>query len=158
MKNLLLLSLFLFMIFSSCTKEGPEGPAGADGQDGQDGNANVWSETVSITSTDWISYNGEYSSEKLLSKLVSPNDLIMVYVYWEELAGDYYYRALPFTTDNGRYWSYSVTEMGWIDFIKSFSSSGTTEYKVVVAENTENMKIDVDWKNYEEVKEKFNLE
>ena len=60
MKWVMLLMLPVFVLFTSCQKEGPEGPqgpagpAGPQGPQGEEGNANVMSFSFDLNSTDWV--------------------------------------------------------------------------------------------------------
>lgn len=159
------------MIFVGCTKEGPVGPQGVqgargiDGQDGSDGNANVKTEIITISPSAWITSGNTLYVIKYLSIITYDiAEYGVVLVYWKS-TGSSSYQALPLTwpgTDETiyRFWSSS----GQIE-LSIYQENGppaiptsTYTYKVVAIESELISKVtNVDFNNYNEVKEYFNL-
>jgi hypothetical protein len=150
----------VFILFSSCKKEGPEGPAG------KDGNANVKSGTITFSNWTWDSSNSylysNFTWTELTSSVVNGGAF---YIYLNTTSG---WAPLPRTiypspsyTQSQRY-VYNVGSFKIIvqdsDLIQP-ASPGSWTIKVVAVDGTvRKANPDLDWNDYEEVKRRLGLE
>lgn len=141
---------------------------GKDGEPGKDGSSNVTSYTYSIPS--WTNGPSFWYTDLNVPELTSSNiNTASVQVYFGTVSNTW--TAMPFTqyaTIN--YWMNFVTTIGNIDVQWWYNGAGTgsspvsyysgltSQFKVVIIPPS--MMVanpDVNWKNYEEVKSRFNL-
>jgi hypothetical protein len=167
-QNILFLG-FITILINSCQKQGPAGPEGPKGTDGQNGSNHVSSKTFTMTS--W-SFTAPYYYRNLgIPELTSNNiDSALVMVYFATIGSNWL--ALPYTQYNSPYdyfmgfVSYNGNvQVTW--FYDSSLSSGsdpnayygtTIRCKVVVVPPAMKKKYGyVNMKNYDQVKQTFNL-
>jgi hypothetical protein len=154
-KRILGILIIIALIFNSCKKpkDGEPGPAGKDGV------ANI-SQTITtpLSSSDWVSAGtGMWTHTISVSALTdSYSTAVMVYAY---IFPNYF--ALPCSglLTSSDHFNYSFQD-GSVKIYYSNSTAPTTtlQFRVVVippAMQTQND--DIDLKNYEEVKKRFNL-
>lgn len=161
MKNLYLLSIITILLLS-CNKEGPEGPAGTNGQDG---NANVQLTTFAITS--WTESGVSYKAASPWLSDITQNivDNGAVHTYMSNGSGGW--EPLPLTLYPSSTYSRTYTAVHYLNGVTLWvndsdlnlpSDPGTRSFKVVaVAASAKIANPDVDYTNYEEVKQTFNL-
>jgi hypothetical protein len=154
---------------TSCAKEGPEGPAGKDGQDGtngtngingQDGNANVKSATYTIAANNWVKVNALISfvdlNVPIVTEPIASTGLVMVY----RQVGDVWV-AWPYTTGNERFWFWAKTGLVRIhaeDIITQTPDEFTDSVRVIAVSSSGLARNpDLDWTDYEAVKNAFDL-
>lgn len=163
MKSKLLFALVLLstlFLFTRCTKEGPEGPAG------KDGNANVKSSTVTFSNWTWDSGNSymyvDFTWSAITSSIVNSGALL-IYVNttsgWAQLPRTIYPSA---SYSESQRFTYNVGSFRIIvqdsDFLQPTPALGTWTIKVVAIEaSARKANPDLDWSNYNDVKERFNL-
>lgn len=181
MKKILFSFALLAMIFASCTKDGPVGPTGpagtngtngSNGNNGTNGNANVHTQNFTINS-EWYHYGtaGQpdegYQVDIPCSIITS--DIVSAGAVLAYASGDnQMWMALPYTNPTGLSETYpyssSVNYIYITNDISIFyqdndfytSNPGLTYIKVItIAGQTLNPKID--YENYSEVKEYYNL-
>lgn len=162
------------LLLASCAKDGETGPQGPAGQNGADGNANVSSQTIKVSSSDWVLYNNtlgglDWVAQKYVPQITSDiisNGMVMVYMRQTYSGGGYYYVALPFSwvinTNSMRTYGFSISE-GTLnihveDTDNSLGGLGTYYFKVVTVDgNRLASNPNVNLSNYKEVKVAFNL-
>jgi hypothetical protein len=155
------------LILTGCTKEGPVGPQGAAGTNGTNGNANVTSLTKTVTTwtvDNTVRWIADIPVPAITQSIV---DRGAVLVYRANTNGGY--NQLPIT------YSPVPTYNTTIECIHSlgnarilvYDSDGTLpntpaagqSFKVVViAPSARAANPDLNWSNYEVVKNKFNLD
>jgi hypothetical protein len=158
------------VMLSSCKKEegprGPAGPAGAAGAAGSNGNANVKTYTYDVLSSQWINhtiYRILMLECPAITQDILDHGAILVY-----RINGVEHNQLPYTYHmNANYASTYVPTafLGEIE-IKRMDSDlmtpatpGDCTIKIVVIEGTPGMDLeDVDFSNYEAVKEYYQLE
>lgn len=150
--------LFLILTTFSCSEDGATGPAGADG------NANViGTNTVTTTSSNWTSYS---SGALWVTSLNVPGitqsilDRGIVSVFKSDSSGTW--TALPFTLGN-QSWFYSFG-VGFVQIsttntnITSFTNPASQTFRVVIVSASNRMaNPNVNWNNYQEVKNALKL-
>lgn len=149
---------------SSCKKEGPIGPAG---KDGIDGNANVTSNTFTVNSWNWTLsdyvYYADLSVPSITSSIANTG---LVQVYMESTSSPGVWLNMPWTewfssytsTYNFNHGTGSVRVFKADSDLQAPSNPGLRRFKVIAIESSGMIaNPDVDWANYESVKETFNL-
>ena len=168
MKNLLkkIAILSIAVVVFGCSKDGADGVNGADGTNG---NANVQSATVDVISSQWSYYsdlNQWYFgvSAPLITTSILNSGLVHVYMTTDSaITSNSTLFSLPFNL-NGVNYSYNLSG-NFITF--SIGSSNNTnfsnaqlptflKFRYVVVPSSSG-KMNINWKNYEEVKFKLNL-
>lgn len=170
-KLMFILTLAGSMLFTSCAKDGAIGPKGADGANGtngtngQDGNANVVGKTVTVSPNSWIFDNGDYYTlyyyEAITQEVV---DRGAVFIYLEATNG--VWQQLPYTyyfSETGSYSFIALHKLGQVGIIMTRSDLlqpdlPELKFKIVVmAAAAFKLNGDVDYSNYDEVKNRFGL-
>lgn len=164
MKRFYFITLFsAIIIFNGCKKEGPEGPAG---KDGVDGNANVQSSTVTFSSWTWDATNYfEYSdfTWSAITADIANTGTVLVYLNtasgWAPLPRTIYPTA---TYSESQRYTYTTGAFKIFvqdsDLTAPSPALGSWTIKVLAIESRiMQSNLDVDWSNYNEVVEKFNL-
>lgn len=145
-----------------CTKEGPvgpQGPAGTNGTNGTNGNANVIG-TVTATVTSWSSSSTLYYANFTcpgLSQDIVDKGAVMAY---EQFGTSWV--ALPITNTNiSKYYYFTLQQVtvAWRNTDGSQTANpGTQTYRFVfISSSRIQSHPEVDYRNYEQVKEVFNL-
>jgi hypothetical protein len=148
---LLILSLVSFGL-TSCEKE--EGPQGPPGPAGEDGNANVKTEIVTFSASEWVQDGSFYavgtSSDLLTQKTVGSGS---AHLYLE--AGEDLWAALPYYGIG-----FGVTVNTLTIIAESpFTPNPVMTFKLVVIEGNMNKSSNnVDFNNYNAVKDYYNLD
>lgn len=155
-KSLVIFGLAIISIVG-CTKEGPIGPAGADG------NANVVSS--SFSSSNWVFGSPNWSLVLVYSAItqeIIDNGAVLVY-----LKNGQSYLQLPLTIYPTANYSTSLEVASFVGGVKIFwtdsdlvqpNNPGNREFKVVaIAATGLAQNPDLDYTNYEAVKQAFNL-
>ncbi len=163
MKTLLKKSIVLLLIFTifSCSKDGA---TGATGQAGANGNANViGTNTVTTTSSNWTSYSSGalwVTNINVSGITQSIVDKGIVCVFKSDTNGTWI--ALPFTIGN-QSWFYTFG-VGFVSInttntnITSFANPASQTFRVVIVSASNKIaNPNVNWNNYEEVKDVLNL-
>lgn len=183
MKNLFTFLLLLsFSAFFSCKGEqgdmglpgqdgidGTDGQDGQDGKDGQDGNANVISINSMISSTAWVQIAPDkYTLEFFVPQItqdIADNGLVMVYFKTSYIGLDgTTWTALPITIARSNYTESFVfgVKTGKIVFTNTSNDNNpgaiSCPVRIILA-TSEGLarNPDLDWINYELVKETFQL-
>lgn len=159
---LLLASITAFM---SCSK-GDMGPAGKDGQDGidgtdgQDGNANVKNTVMTLSASDWVFFSSDIWYVDLQVPTVTTDiaSTGLVMVYFQEAIGEWY--ALPFSRGSQSYNFWVMSER--VRIHSQNSSIAPTKFTgkvriVAVSSEGRARNPNLDWTDYEVVKEHFQL-
>ena len=145
------------LVFNGC-----KGKDGAPGAQGPEGNATVISDTATVPSWLWaLAFGNQYHcsiTDHSITQSIIDNGVVLVY----EEAGINAWRPLPYTfTTTSRSCYFAV---GFV-YIESTNTDGTAptnpgtiKYRIVVM-SKRSMKSHptVDYKNYAEVKQAFNL-
>jgi hypothetical protein len=98
MKQILSIACLFLLTLSACKVEGPQGPAGADGADG---NANVKTQIITVTPTNWTGNGFVLEAKKLASVITA--DIVnsgAVLVYLQTGNGTF----IPVPVSNTNYW------------------------------------------------------
>lgn len=168
MKNLIYLSTVIAITLFGCEGKdgapGAQGPAGTNGTNGVDGNANVHTQTFIVSN--WY-YNapswGVDITDLDITQDIVDNGLVMVYISngsggWQALPYTVYPTSGYSSTYVFVHYLYGVTIWKTDSDLTLPSNPGTKTYKVIaVAEAPRIANPNVNWMNYEEVKETFNL-
>ena len=164
----------------SCGKQGPQGPVGPQGPAGHDGNANVVSSSLWVESNDWVLEENEAGATYWRVDIDYPAitadivDYGAVLVYMNDMAQGTTWRQLPYTfyysiiEDGTEYFYSSSLEVSsylncvsifWTesDFYEGYQPDRHQFKIVVIAASTYAAHPEVDYSNYEAVKEAFNL-
>jgi hypothetical protein len=176
-KTTLLMNVCLIsgiLLFNSCAKDGAVGPAGTNGAvgpTGPTGNANVHSQTITVNSWNWTHFGTQgqpgdgYQANILypaITQEIIDKGMVMVYQISNNAA-----IPLPITifskagSNYSRTFTYAIG-VGEIDFAVfdsdfiTIAPSSTMTFKVVVASGMKG-KPNIDWNNYNEVKQMFSL-
>lgn len=183
LKNFFLLILSAAVLtLTGCAKDGETGPAGPagkdgtngvgqDGQDGQDGNANVQHFSFQVNPGDWSTYGSAGTTghalyyEKSISQItqdILDNGLVMTYL----VTGNYNL-AMPtviYTPSYQVQYLFAAT-VGTLEIDIQLSTlqtptvSGSFNFKCVVIDGTVRaMNPDLDWHNYDQVKNRLGLQ
>ncbi len=168
MKNLrsILAICTLSILIISCAKDGETGPQGVQGPAGPQGNANVKAYELNVDfsssalSSYYERYKDVYWSE--ITSNVYNYGLVMVYSYYSNS-----WRALPceYSISSSNSWMlrYDV-HVGYVRLWRQYSNgaipaSGLYGYKIVcIPAASRSAHPDIDYNNYKEVKEAFNLQ
>jgi hypothetical protein len=170
MKNTIyILIIAVFAIFGC---EGPVGPAGYDGLDGQDGLDGEEGYTFDYENVDFTDANGYTVSLPFPDNFqMLESDVVLVYLKWDDvdIDGNSYevWRALPQTIlfNNGfLQYNYDFTMLDvelMLDFeegmiLEPIDTDGWVA-RVVVVPALFGARTNIDYTNYEEVAEHFNL-
>ena len=171
---LVLFSLLLVVSIPGCKKdpipgpEGPVGPAGPDGPQGPIGNANV--DTYTYILSNWTEFGtagtpgqGYFATASVPEITSNIMNTGVVLAYIDNGAGAWF--ALPYTYIYAtwtRQWLYAY-KLGSIEFQKQDDDGftldpGTQTFKVVIMDGSAKKdNPDIDYTNYIEVAERFNL-
>lgn len=154
--SLIIFGIALISIFS-CTKEGPMGPAGANG------NANVVSSTIS--SSNWVFTSPSWAitfTYPAITQDIIDKGAVLVY-----LKSGQSYSQLPVTIYQSASYSTSLEVASFLGGVKVFwtdsdltqpTNPGNKEFKVVViAASGLAQNPNLDFENYEAVKQAYNL-
>lgn len=162
---LTLIVLTILFTTTSCTKEGEKGE---QGEAGQNGNANVQSTTLTATSWSWDASNFwrtvAWNNVSILNGDVINSGSVMLY----QNVGGNSYVALPITQGTATTVEndFFVFSLNRIDvFIENTNLSDPinqipipTSYRLVTVPSSARLSnLDLDWKDYEKVKKRFNL-
>jgi len=157
------------MIFAvSC-----RGPMGPEGPAGHDGNANVYSSTVTVKTSDWYWDNTSWRVDlkyEAINADITEHGAVLVYMEdrntWRQIPLTFYYNA--FDDDGNEYFYSSSLEVSsydegvsifWTenDFYDGFRPE-EHRFKIVVIEaSVYASRPDVDYSDYEAVKRAFQL-
>ena len=141
----------LIIAFSGCAKDGKTGPAGANG------NANVQSSTFTNQGFAYVSANNDYEinmSVAAITQTVLDRGSMMVYLQAASATNGWV--ALPASIAGVEL--NVAFYLGSAQVVSTVASSGLFNLRVVVIPPSARIKNpNVNWKNYEEVKEIFNL-
>ena len=166
----ILLLAFISLTFSACQKEGPVGPQGPEGPTGRDGNDNVSSFYYTIFENEWEEFGDPGVGFGYIAGMDFPeitedilnHGAVLVYLYQE---GSLY--SLPTTFVNpgdGGYLTTIWTTLQLGQVLVTFQDSdgltvnpGDQEFKVVIIEGGIVIPESLNLKNFNEVKEFFNL-
>ncbi len=158
MKNLFkkMAILSVAMIVFGCSK---------DGEKGADGNANVQSVTATVTPSQWVfnSSNNMWSydySTNLITASTLSSGLVNCYFFDSQSGG---YTAMPCNVSgfnflfgfNAGVIKFSLGTSGSTNLSNSRPSSNIS-FRIVIVPSASG-KMNINWNNYEEVKNKFNL-
>lgn len=171
MKKLLSLLLFAgITAFIACKGElGPAGPSGqdgtdgidgTDGTDGQDGNANVKNFTTTISATDWLFHDSHLSYIDLQVPIITEEIAAagMVMMYLQGSIGEWY--TLPFSRSTQTYFFWAKSGLVRVhtqnDSTTPDKFSGKARI-VAVSSDGKTRYPDLDWTNYQEVKNHLHL-
>ncbi|ADQ19177.1 hypothetical protein [Leadbetterella byssophila] len=164
------LSLFLLsVIFVSCKVEGPQGPAGADGKDG---NANVKTQIITVSPSNWQGDGFAWEARKASSIItadIATNGAVLCYLQ----GNDGVYTQIPFSytdywvDEGGQAFLYNSHLFfqygtGMVNFILQDDDAQTPApqsnmvFKVVAIASSE-LVAGLNTKNYMEVAEALNL-
>jgi hypothetical protein len=156
------LALTLGLTFSSC-KKGDTGPAGPAGTNGTNGNANVVSSTVTATGWSYTSPSWKVSfTYAAITQAIIDKGVVLVYAKvgnaYNQLPLTFYQSATYSST-----WEVS-TYLGGVDIIATDSdltqpsNPGSQTFKIVViSASARTANPNINFKNYNEVKQAFNL-
>lgn len=171
--SLLCLVLFSFYIIGC---KGDAGPTGPQGIQGNQGNANVHSKIFSITSWTWQtipvftpSWQGGVTDNDITQSIIDSGAVMVYCDFGSSSSGAATWNAFPLSEYGGSgviySWNYScsVNQIGVI-----YSRNNTTQptvpasnykYKVVaISASVLSSNPNLNWKDYEEVKAKLNLQ
>jgi hypothetical protein len=147
----------------SCTKEGKEGPVGPQGTVGTNGNANVKSTAFTVYSWEWAtSGNSKYIdiTSTLITIDIVNSGSVLLYI-----KSGTAWQALPFTFPQGttstlfRYlYDFNLVEIQVTQETGVPSITSNLDFKLVVISSSARIaNPDIDYTDYYEVKEAFNL-
>ena len=159
----LLIVIIIATAFNACTKgdTGPEGPTGATGATG---NANVNTQTFTISS--WTYSSPSYSASVTdydITQDIVDNGAVMVYVSngsggWQPLPLTVYPSSSYSSTYTTVHALYTVAFYKTDSDLTQPADPGTLSFKVVAIAGVAYKKHpNVNWRNYEEVKAVFHL-
>lgn len=170
-KTLLFLMLAAMTAFMACKgDDGPAGPPGADGingTNGQDGNANVQSYTTAITGADWSADSEPRCTLNvaIVTADIANTGLVMVYFrgFFIGSIDGTTWTALPFSVAREFYTqTYGFAVAPNTVILSETASDGVPvrpEAEVrVVAVSADGRQAQINWENYAEVAEHFNLD
>lgn len=174
--------VMLLFLFASCAKDGdtgPQGPAGpagqngTDGTNGQDGNANVNSISFTVQTWEWANFGtvGQpghliYHEHNIpeITQDVMNDGMILVYKKYYGPDGMY---LLPWTIAAGSvdviFSTYFEVGKCGIDIARSdlgtYSPTAPMDFKCVVVDGSARaMNPDLNWNDYNQIADRFNLE
>lgn len=173
MKKLTVICMTLFAMFCAVSCRGPVGP---EGPAGPEGNANVGSYTITIKPESWrfegVSWRVDVRYEAI-SEAITDHGAVLVYM--DDMDGGNTWRQLPYTfyysefDDNQveHFISSSLEVSSYDNGVTIFwtESNFSDQYRpdehrfkiVVIAASYYKARTDVDYSNYEAVKEAFQL-
>ena len=140
--------------------EGPTGPKG------KDGNANVHTRFYTATSTDWdlsgSSYTIQLTNTDITQSIVD-NGAVLVYMKtantsWELLPVTLYISSSSILIFSAVYDLNTVAIFATNNSGAALSPNFTINFKFVTIASLGKNSADVNWKDYNEVKQKFNLQ
>jgi len=127
MKRLLFLFTVLAVLLTAC--EGPQGPPGFDGFDGLDGEI-IASSAFEIENVDFNpsdNFENDYRVRESYGFNVSPTDVTLVYILWENRDGQEVWRFVPqtviFDDGNDLVYNFDFTQT-YVDFFLEGSNLG----------------------------------
>lgn len=177
------IALMAFALMVSCTKEGPMGPMGPQGptgpqgpagQDGQDGYVNVASSTLTVYPNDWYwdnntSWRVDFDYPAVNSEIYN-SGVVLVYMEtentWRQIPMTFYYSE---TTETGEtvYYSSSLETSFYVggvsvfwtesDFYDGYRPDEHRFRIVAISAGYYNAHPEIDYSNYEVLKETFEL-
>ena len=170
------MALLAMVAMASCGKEGPmgpEGPVGPEGPAGHDGNAYVASSTLTVVPEDWYwdetSWRVDFDYDGINSDIYN-NGVVLVYMEtantWRQIPMTFYYSVVD---DEGRitYYSSSLETSFYEGGVSVFWTESDMwdgyrpeEHRfriVAIAATYYNAHRDLDYANYEVLKETFQL-
>jgi|GEM_PF-665946 len=165
-----ILTLAIVFGLASCKVEGPEGPAG---KDGTDGNANVKTQIITVTPSDWQGDGYLFEAQKqcpIITADIFNSGVVLCYI--QDAPG--LYIPMPFTFTNYYYndnqepvlynsHSFFTYSTGVISFIFQDDDAYTppptdnVKFKVVAISSSE-LVAGLDVKNYNQVAKALHLE
>lgn len=142
------------MMFASCAKDGPEGPVGPAGAQG---NANVRSETFSISPGDWSTTGAVYAfnwGTSLITESIVNTGAVLMYTK----VGDTW-QALPATVNGwATVYHYGVGHVQ-LETTPPAAPNQVTQWKVVVIASSGMIRgSGIDATSYEAVRDHFGLD
>jgi hypothetical protein len=156
----LILSVLLILVFNGCNK-------GKDGAPGKDGSSNVTARTFSVTS--WSSNSSRYFAQLTVPELTSSNiNSASVQVYYGTVANNWLAMPSTVVASTNYFWSF-LTTVNLIEVRWDYNGIGIGDDPNTYYGTTMNIKVvvvppaqlkanpNVDWKDYQEVKERFDL-
>lgn len=155
--SLLCLALFSFYIIGC---KGVAGPTGPQGIQGNQGNANVHSKTYTVTSWDGVGTSFAFKdiANSDITQEIIDNGAILVY---EGNTG--LWNAMPYANQNDE-WRFLIGLNNFRVILlhangTTVSNPGTRNFKVVIISGDALISNpNINWKDYEEVKAKLNLQ
>jgi hypothetical protein len=160
MKKIYVMALLSTVILiNGCKKEGPAGPAG------KDGNANVQSSTITFSTWNWDAVNKfEYSdfTWSAITPAIANTGTVLVYLStsagWTPLPRTIYPSTTYSESQRYTYKTGAFTIVVQDSDLTPPAALGTWTIKVLAIESRVMLNnSDVDWANYEKVKERFKL-
>lgn len=174
-----ILSAFMMigtLLLSSCAKDGETGPTGATGAAGADGNANVKSYKFTVTNSQWnilatTSWQYVYNCSAITQDILD-NGMVMVYWDANNLTVAYPTNYVPTPITPYQINSRQLTSSFQLNALGNgtvtvgiYDNSGVaipaqsdTKFKVVVVDGTaRKANPGMNWSNYNEVKQAFDL-
>jgi len=154
--------LFIFMLFS-CSKDGATGATGATGPSGANGNANVIGTTdYTIQANDWLSSgNTKYVNliNNSITQSIVNSGIVMIY---QKSSTSSSYTPLPFSyLGFNSTFSFSLNsvqlQLSYNNGSAFTISSSMTIRAVIISASNKMANPNVNWNNYEEVKDVFKL-
>lgn len=158
---------------TSCKKgeTGPQGPAGTNGTNGMNGNANVTSQTFTVTAASWTATSGnsvQYTeiTDNTITKDIVEKGVVLVYLM-SPISGGYAVAPLPLTMYPGTAYAIKMEYTASLNKIaisimrsdiQAPSNPGILIYKVVKIPASARVKNPgVNYADYRSVKEVFRL-
>jgi hypothetical protein len=167
-----LVTLLVSISLLSCKKEGPMGPQGpagtngVDGSDGINGNANVKTYTVSITSANWICSGicyADVTCQGITQNIVNTGS---VHLFMESPTQAGAWLNMPWTDMYSGYittynfaYVLGTLRISKVDSdLTTPSNPGTRKFKIVVIASSGKLAHpEVDYTNFEEIREAFDI-
>lgn len=154
-----LVTMFSFLSLTMVGCEGTEGPTGPKGKDG---NANVRGTVYDVQSSDWSNIGGGVYTVTLLNNYITQDimDKGMVFVYKYTSTG---WENLPYMfTENG--YDAQLYARHQLSQVKLYKEAGYgyqpagSSFKVVVVASLAKVQSRINWNNYNEVKQAFDIQ
>lgn len=177
MKNLkkygILSIAFTVLLFTSCSKDGdtgPQGPQGTPGSNGINGNANVKSFQFTAVPGDWSNFGtpGQSGHCKFVEKFYAEitQEIFDTGTVLGYVRDGNYWVALPYTgfASTGQIYLSPIYRPNYFEvdfYLSTLQTPNITtsfDFKIVIVDGTAKIaNQDLDWNNYELVKNRFNL-
>ncbi|MCU0432067.1 MAG: hypothetical protein MUC87_01280 [Bacteroidia bacterium] len=157
-----LLILLPAIVLTQCTKEGPPGPQG------EPGTVNI--STYLFTPTNWyVNSNSDWTAAAAIPEITADNiDNVAVMVYFKPVSA---WRALPYThVSSTNYFMGFYHYVGAVEMLWTYNGIGSgsdpndyfntnVQFKIIVLPaDQRNANPDLDWNDYEAVKQRFNIQ